>query len=581
MDILEDKSGKMTIDEVISPRLSGKFKPSVRSKGYAKGFYWIRFTIENNAAAKQRWLLELDNPHSGYLDLYVPDEKGGFELMQAGTMRPMSIRAFQHRNPVFPVIIDGPGKTFYLRGDGNKSALLSLTVWSPAAFSHMDHQRDLVNGCYFGAMMVMFAYNLFLFLSLRDRTYLYYILDIFCFALYMFVIKGFLVEFVSGDMPSLNRYAFKLHVPVILTGLLFCRSFLNTARNAPFIDRIIKIFVFIAALSIPAIFVVPQDIWKPVMALVAASASILILTAGLTCLAKGYRPAAYFVGARVFRVFGVITFVLVAFNILPMNLLTMSGLQIGSILDVLLLSFALADRITVMRREKEMVLVERNRLAHQVVHISEDERRRISHELHDGLCQQLTAARLRFSVLMRKFLASGGKQLELTQLSALLDESVNHAHDLSRGLWPVELGPVGTIPSLEELARRLSEASGIHIEFKQNRRCVNCTNRHIIQLYRIAQEAITNAVKHAKTEIIKVDFNCLGTGIVVSVSDNGIGRSAAASSSGGLGVGIMHHRARIIGGDLRIMDTEGGGTSVVCNIPCDVMTKKEQCNEEY
>ena len=320
IDILEDNSGKMTIDEVSSPWLERMFKPPIGRKGFAKGFYWIRFTIENKATTKQRWLLELDNPHSGILDLYIPDEKGGFEIMQAGTMRPMSLRTFQHRNPVFPIDIDGPGKTIYLRGNGNKSALLSLTIWSPATFSHMDHQRDLVNGCYFGAMMVMFAYNLFLFLSLRDRTYLYYILDILCFALYMFAIKGFLVEFVSGDTPSLNRYTFMLHIPLILTGLLFCRSFLDTARNAPIIDRIIKLFLFVAALSIPAIAVIPVDIWQPVMAVVAACASILLLTAGLTCLVKGYRPAGYFVGARIFRVFGVITFVLVAFNILPPQL---------------------------------------------------------------------------------------------------------------------------------------------------------------------------------------------------------------------------------------------------------------------
>ena len=259
----------------------------------------------------------------------------------------------------------------------------------------------------------------------------------------------------------------------------------------------------------------------------------------------------------------------------------MSGLQIGSILDVLLLSFALADRINIMRREKEMVLVERNRLEHKIVHISEKERRRFSHELHDGLCQQLTAARLRFSVLKRKLAASDDEQLELAQLATLLDESVNHAYDLSRGLWPVGLGPIGTISSLEKLARRLAESSGINIEFRQNKQCENCTNRHIIQLCRIAQEAITNSIKHAKAEIIKVDFDCLGTGIVMSVSDNGIGRNAATSSSGGLGIGIMHHRARIIGGDLRIMDAKGGGTSVVCNIPCDDMTKKELCDDTY
>ncbi len=364
IDILEDKTGTMTINEVSSPETDSLFKSPVKSRGFAKSVYWLRFTIENKAATEQRLLLALNAPNIPYLDLYVPAARGGFDLMQAGARRPMNIRAFQHRTPVFPVVIDGQGKTFYLRGDGYRASLLTLTLWTPKAFSRMDHRRDLIDGCYFGAMMVMFAYNLFIFLSLRDRSYLYYILDIFCFSLYVFYIKGFLVEFVSDGMPSINSYTFMLHVPGILTGLLFCRTFLDTARNATLIDRIIKIFMLVALLSIPAILVVPPEIWKPVMAVVSACSSILLLTAGVVCLARGYRPASYFVCARFFRVFGVITFVLAAFNILSWNLLTLYSLQIGSILEVLLLSFALADRINVMRHEKEEAQADAIRSSH-------------------------------------------------------------------------------------------------------------------------------------------------------------------------------------------------------------------------
>jgi signal transduction histidine kinase len=229
------------------------------------------------------------------------------------------------------------------------------------------------------------------------------------------------------------------------------------------------------------------------------------------------------------------------------------------------LSDELAGKNVVLEREID----ERTRLEREIVNTSEDERRRISRELHDGLCQKLTGARLQFSVLARKLPGADKQAGELASVSSLLEESVNQAYDLSRGLWPVEYDPKGISPSLEELARRLSESSGIAIEFSQKRGCENCSNAAVIQLYRIAQEAITNAVKHARPGKIIVGLNCLERNrITLAVQDNGIGRSAAAPTRGGLGISIMSHRARMINGELTVADAEGGGTLVTCVVPC-------------
>ncbi|HTF99733.1 MAG TPA: sensor histidine kinase [Nitrospirota bacterium] len=237
------------------------------------------------------------------------------------------------------------------------------------------------------------------------------------------------------------------------------------------------------------------------------------------------------------------------------------------------LSGELTDKNLVLERE----IVERARLEREIVNTSEDERRRISRELHDGLCQKLTAARLHFSVVMRKLAGEGKQTGELASVSTLLEESVNQAYDLSRGLWPVEYDPHGISPSLEELTRRLSESSGVTIEFSQKRGCENCSNGALIQLYRIAQEAITNAVKHARPKKISVGLTCAERSrIVMTVLDDGIGRNVASPSTGGLGISIMNHRARMINGRLSITDAEGGGTVVTCDVPCDVESTEQK-----
>lgn len=228
------------------------------------------------------------------------------------------------------------------------------------------------------------------------------------------------------------------------------------------------------------------------------------------------------------------------------------------------LSEALEQGNAALRQE----MAERNRLEREIVNVSEEERRRISHELHDGLCQQLTGARLRCSALGRQ-LKYAAEVPELRQLTELLDASVGDAYDLSRGLWPVEHDPEVPGPSLEDLVRRIADVSGVDVTFSQERACSKCTHPHVTMLYRIAQEALTNAVKHARASHLRVRLRCVSPGrMVLTVADDGVGRRAGGASAGGLGVSIMSHRARIIGATLDITDTPGGGTTVTCAVPC-------------
>jgi signal transduction histidine kinase len=237
-------------------------------------------------------------------------------------------------------------------------------------------------------------------------------------------------------------------------------------------------------------------------------------------------------------------------------------------------AFCAVEALSVQLESKNLSLEaemeERRRLERELVDISEEERRRMSVNLHDGLCQLLTAARLRCSVLLGMARPESEKG-ELGNLSLLLDRLVDDAYDLSHGLWPLEHGPQGTGPSLSELAARLSRSSGVPIVFTQRRACESCVSGSATQLFRIAQEALTNAIKHARPMRIEVEFHCRKGGMAeLCVRDDGVGRSAANPSKGGLGLGIMAHRARMIGGDLRIEDAPGGGTVVRCVAPCGI-----------
>ncbi|SBV98705.1 Diverse 7TM receptor transmembrane region [uncultured Alphaproteobacteria bacterium] len=237
-----------------------------------------------------------------------------------------------------------------------------------------------------------------------------------------------------------------------------------------------------------------------------------------------------------------------------------------SFAEVERLSSELEGKNSVLRAEME----ERDRLEREVIAISEDERRRIGHELHDGLCQQLTAARLRCSVLAENLSGQTGFARDARALGGLLAATTEDAYALSRGLWPVEHDPAAPGPSLEELVRSVRRDDGVSVELHQDRHCAKCANPHATALYRIAQEALSNAMKHAQASHVRVSLTCAGDGRVeLIVQDDGIGRIAADQGhGGGLGLRIMAHRANVIEADLSIADAPGGGTVVRCIAPC-------------
>jgi signal transduction histidine kinase len=237
-------------------------------------------------------------------------------------------------------------------------------------------------------------------------------------------------------------------------------------------------------------------------------------------------------------------------------------------------SFTSVERLSSALEEKNLALeqemAEGVKLASEVVNVSEEERRRLSHDLHDGLCQLLTGARLRCSALERKFNWSEDRTNELGALSNLLEESVGSAYSLSRGLWPVEHSPEAVGPSLEELARSASESSGVDIVFTQELRCLECGNKHLVQLYRIAQEAVANALKHARPNKIEISLRCgKDRRLQLSIQDDGSGGRGTTTSPGGLGMRIMGHRAKTIGGEFSARVEELGGAIVTCSLLCE------------
>jgi signal transduction histidine kinase len=211
---------------------------------------------------------------------------------------------------------------------------------------------------------------------------------------------------------------------------------------------------------------------------------------------------------------------------------------------------------------------ESRRLEQEIVAISELERLTIGAELHDGLGQQLTAIEL-ICTGLKEDVSKVRPELgaRISEMGKLLREAIAQTRVLSRGLVPVGNDPDSLHESLAELAERMGSSRRIkcRMESKEPVKILNATVAG--HLYRIAQEALNNAVRHSKASEIRIGLRRGDGAVILSVSDDGVGLPKFDSRRTGVGMRMMRHRASLIGAKIDIAARKGGGVVVTCTLP--------------
>jgi len=211
-------------------------------------------------------------------------------------------------------------------------------------------------------------------------------------------------------------------------------------------------------------------------------------------------------------------------------------------------------------------ITERKRLEEEIIAISGREQQRIGQDLHDDLCQRLAAIELMSRALEQKLeKKSRSEAAEAAKIAEYIRDAISQTRMLARGLSPVELEANGLMSALEELASNTEQRFKISCEFQCDERVLIDDNTVGTHLYRIAQEAINNAVKHGRATRVTISLGREGDKARLIVTDDGKGFSGTAPGSGGMGLRIMKFRAGVIGGSLDIRRANGCGTRVACS----------------
>lgn len=210
---------------------------------------------------------------------------------------------------------------------------------------------------------------------------------------------------------------------------------------------------------------------------------------------------------------------------------------------------------------------ERQRLEKEILEISNREQQRIGQDLHDGLGQQLTGIELMSQVLARKLKTKNNPEAErAASIASMVRDTITQARSLAVGLSPVSLEDSGLMNALQQLSASLRDVFKVSCQFSCDPPVLISDTSVATHLYRIAQEATHNAVKHGHAKHITIKLTRTDASLSLTVQDDGVGIPPAVDQSRGMGLRIMNYRAGMIGGALTIKRNEDQGTTVQCTI---------------
>jgi two-component system, NtrC family, sensor kinase len=353
LSVVEDKESKFDLQAVTAMHLT-PVVVNTPNYGLTKSAFWFRMRITNSAHYDDV-LLKIHNGILRTATLYVPSDTG-YQAQYAGDSVGYEKKLFNTQYPVFRLKIPFDSSVVcYLRLTSNNVLELPMSAGDDDTIQESINTDQLYFGIYFGIVCVMFLYNIFIYFTVHDRNYLYYVLYIATVGLVQACLKGYASKFLWPN-DTLCTYQMT-NISLALSGIFsiyFVFNFLNVRKNKPLLFKIligIQIIYFIGiCINLTGNYVAAQQLLQGNASLV----SIAIMVAGISTYRDGYKPALYFSISWSFFLTGVIIYILKDAGVLPYNGFTSNSILIGSGLEVALLSFALADKINTYRKEKEL-----------------------------------------------------------------------------------------------------------------------------------------------------------------------------------------------------------------------------------
>ncbi|WP_430462668.1 7TM diverse intracellular signaling domain-containing protein [Thalassolituus sp. LLYu03] len=608
---VEDPLGQWSLPYLLDHQIALQPYPKdVFNEGFTASAYWLRLDIDGTQASDREWLLEINYPLLDVVNLYIQTPDGrALEHFDMGDLKVFADRPFSHRNFVVPLnFSEEPQQRLYINVQSSSSMQVPLNFWEVNHFIEQRSNEQYGLGLYYGMMLVMFLYNFFLWASIRDKDYLHYIAYIASFAGLQLATSGLGYQFIWSFSPWIEQIAVPLTIGLVgVFGTTFTRGFLQTKIQHRYADIALRVCLALSAMICISAFVFDiatvMSIGKFVVVIFLAT----VFYASIVMLIRGHRQARFFLAAWVTLIVGGMITIGMMLGHLPNNLWTTHASKIGSGIEIVLLSFALADRIKILQRAKlHAETMVKKELEERAERLAESNRLKndflatISHEFRTPLNGIIGSLELAGDEKGPKLMSTlQDARSSARDMLELVDNVLTYT-ELQAGnriLAPevIELSPM--IRSTVDYVRQQCDEKHLGFELKLEPGLPNHIRADIKCIRHAVKALLENAIKFTEEGHVSVAVGvdrlqerpCLD----IRIADTGIGMTATelarvqdyfcqADTSmhrqyQGLGIGLSLVRAvcHVMQGDIQIDSVKHGGTSIRLRLPVQPLGNSE------
>ena len=594
-EYLIDERGEETLAD-IQQRPSDAFLPSGKkgvTLSFIKGVVWLRFVAPVINDPDTTWLLQFADPLLDDIRIYQELNDGRWQESQLGDHHPNSSDAVDAIMPLLQISTElKQQSTIYVRVQSKSSMLVDVRVLTAEKLFQASTISFMGYGAMFGIMMAMCLYNLFIFISLRDYDYLLYVLSITTTALFLASLSGHAPRWLWPDYRMWSEEIFLVIVAVtLMSGLAFCTRFLEAKTYAPTLHKIIVVLFVLAALTIPLSFVTGFQFSVNLTGAVSGTSGTVGIITATVCVMRGRRSARFYLIAWSGYCIGTVLTAGRQHGLVGNEFYAIHGMEIGAVLETILISFALSDRYNELKKAKERAQHDVTESLRRMDKLKDEFLANTSHELRTPLQGIIGLAESMVDGATGKLGEAAKKNLSMIansgqRLASLVDDILDFSKMKNRELVlnkkPLDLHVI--VDVVLRLSSPLAQVKSLQL--------VNDVDNTVPQvladedrLQQILHNLVGNAVKFTEAGSVIVSAVDHGEQVRVLVTDTGAGIAAedqqrifesfeqveesATRIHGGTGLGLAVTRdlVNLHGSNVELTSAPGAGSTFSFTLP--------------